>query len=219
MTASQVVLDSFQTRIGQLDKEQRFVFARPLLGHKAIVLVRRQTILHTSSQSGHRGVSSLQSRRIGLRCGYQKGICRFLRQIRDDRNRCLFHLLLHYRRIIMVTATIADMYAKQKDYETTISLDANGARRQVHREQTCWYARAHARSPRSAPVAAWRHVCATRTTIANAKRDGPSRRRRTRGTTAIGNCARLARRRATNRATRRCFFVITITTTVRSDFG
>lgn len=61
LTASQVVLDSLQTRIGQLDEEQRFVFARPLLGHEAIVvLVRRQTVLHTSSQSGHRGVSSLQ---------------------------------------------------------------------------------------------------------------------------------------------------------------
>lgn len=60
LTASQIVLDGFQTGIGELDEEQSFVFARPLLGHKAIVLVRRQTVLHTSSQSGHRGESSWQ---------------------------------------------------------------------------------------------------------------------------------------------------------------
>lgn len=53
LTASQVVLDSFQTGIGELDEEQSFVFACPLLGHKAIVLVRRQTVLHPSSQSRH----------------------------------------------------------------------------------------------------------------------------------------------------------------------
>lgn len=59
LTAPQVVLDGLQTGIGQLDEEQSFIFARPRLGHEAVVvLVRRQTILYTSSESGHRGVSS-----------------------------------------------------------------------------------------------------------------------------------------------------------------
>lgn len=60
LTAPQVVLDGLQTRVGQLDKEQSFIFARPGLWHEpVVVLVRRQTVLHTSSEGGHRGVSSL----------------------------------------------------------------------------------------------------------------------------------------------------------------
>lgn len=54
LTASQVILDGLQTGIGQLYEEQRLVLARPLLGHKPVVLVRRQTILHPGGQGGHR---------------------------------------------------------------------------------------------------------------------------------------------------------------------
>lgn len=71
LTTPQVILDGLETGVGELDEEQCLVpAARPLLGHKAIIVVlvgRRQTVLHPSGQSGHRGDSSWQPFAVGRR--------------------------------------------------------------------------------------------------------------------------------------------------------
>lgn len=98
LTTSQVIFNSLQTGIGQLNEEQRFVFARSLLGHKAIVLVRRQTVLHPSGQCGHRG-------------GYSVGAITFDRTLcscREEFFLIFFYLLQTNHNAI---AMVADMYA------------------------------------------------------------------------------------------------------------